>query len=51
MTKFVRDSPCRNCGQPLIWDDAEKTLSCGCGKCKANFVNMQVFKPLKEPEK
>lgn len=46
LTVYVRKFDCSVCGKPVYWDDDKQLLSCGCGKFKASFVNLEEFIPL-----
>jgi len=46
MTRYIRSWNCSCCGKPVIYDNQEQTINCGCGKTKATFINLTMFKPL-----
>jgi hypothetical protein len=44
--KHKRKWNCAVCGDSVIFDGKEQTLTCKCGTCKATFVNLDEFLPI-----
>jgi hypothetical protein len=46
MTQYKRKWKCGICGEDVVYDDKNKTVTCGCGVYPCTIVNLNAFEPL-----